>query len=693
MNIKNINILRHDNREVMISTKKIILYIAVFALSWVCSKVNAGNNDSIPNDSITNPSFIKKKITYSQFYPFIQYYRNYFEWKDSSAILPFFEKLKQTPRRKLKILHIGDSHLQADVYTGEVRGRMQNMFGAGGRGFIFPYSAVQTHSAYNYRNFSGGEWDYAKNVQHYPVYDLGLTGATIHTKDSSAWFKFAFTPGVLRSVNNTIKIYLKNSSKSFDLKVLASSCPDTICIDVDSMVENGYAKVMLPSAADTLEFFVHQSDSTQSFLECYGLLLESDTNTGVLYNSVGINGAGYKSILKEELFDEQISELNPDLVVIDLGGNDFYPGRIHKADVKRDLTRIIHNVRDAVPNASILVCNTHDLYKRRRNIIGCKYFSELTREVAFNEGCALFDYYQVSGGRYSMLHWQYKNLARRDGIHLSLPGYLFKAELFTNALLNSYHAFLTRDSINTFVADTLMMDSTLTAIKRKDSLQYYSMDTIIAKYEALKELEPYEYKGPGKDIYYKIDYGDNLGSIAEKFGVSINDIKLWNNIRGTRIIAGQTIIIYTTKEEATKKIVKKKPTYVAPKTGKKVIYTIQPGDNLGNIASKYHVKVKDIISWNNLNGTTIYAGKKLEIYGQGNSEEKNTSKNIKQEEKHVTNTNERAKLQGRVQKYTVKEGDTLWEIARKYDTSVNEIKKVNGLENNNLKIGMVLMIK
>lgn len=678
----------------MISTKKIIQYTAIFALCLVCSTTIAGPNDSISPDSNTNPSFIKKKITYSQFYPFIQYYRNYFEWKDSSAILPFFEKLKQTPHRKLKILHIGDSHLQADVFTGEVRGRMQNMFGAGGRGFIFPYSAAQTHSAYNYRNFSGGEWDYAKNVQHYPSYDLGLTGATIHTKDSSAWFKFAFTPGVLRSVNNTVKIYVKNSSKSFDLKVLASSFPDTIFIDVDSAVENGYANVKLPSAADTLQFFVHQSDSTQNFLECYGLLLESDTNTGVLYNSVGINGAGYKSILKEELFNEQISELDPDLVIIDLGGNDFYPGRIHKADVKRDLKKIIHNVRGAIPNASILINNTHDLYKRRRNIIGCMYFSELTREVAFEERCALYDYYQVSGGRYSMLHWQYKNLARRDGIHLSLPGYLFKAELFTNALLNSYHAYLTRDSINTFVADTLMMDSTLTAVKRKDSLQYYSMDTILARYEALKELEPYEYKGQGKEIYYKIDFGENLGSIAEKFGVSINDIKLWNNIRGTRIIAGQTLIIYTTKEEATKKMVKNKPAYVAPKTGKKVIYTIQPGDNLGNIASKHNVKVKDIISWNNLKGTTIYAGKKLEIYGQGNSEGNTTGKTIKKEEERSHNKNiGRAELSGRIKKYTVKEGDTLWEIARKYDTSVNEIKKANGLENNNLKIGMVLMIK
>src|SRR5208337_1895586 len=109
-----------------------------------------------------------------------------------SSVSGVFSKLKQTKSNKLKVLHIGDSHVQADIFTGYIRDELQNVFGEGGRGFVFPYAAASTHAAYDYRTSCKGKWDYSRNIQPYPVYDIGITGATIHTEDSTASFKLVF---------------------------------------------------------------------------------------------------------------------------------------------------------------------------------------------------------------------------------------------------------------------------------------------------------------------------------------------------------------------------------------------------------------------------------------------------------------------------------------------------------------------
>ncbi len=123
-------------------------------------------------------------------------------------------------------------------------------------------------------------------------------------------------------------------------------------------------------------------------------------------------------------------------------------------------------------------------------------------------------------------------------------------------------------------------------------------------------------------IEYIIESGDNLGYIAEKFHVSINDIKDWNDISGTTIYAGKKIIIFK------KKTVAKTNTPTAPKQNntpktpdmKNLVfqenYVVQKGDYLYEIAKKYPgVSAEDIMQWNNItNPEKIQIGQTLKIY-------------------------------------------------------------------------------
>ena len=112
-------------------------------------------------------------------------------------------------------------------------------------------------------------------------------------------------------------------------------------------------------------------------------------------------------------------------------------------------------------------------------------------------------------------------------------------------------------------------------------------------------------------------------------------------------------------------------------------HTVRKGETLASIAKKYHISVSKIKSWNNLKRDNIQVGQKLTIYRSGAPMAKvgKTSKSSKSSSTTTTKT------------HTVKKGETLSSIGRKYGCTSNDIKKWNGLKSNNIKVGQKLKIK
>lgn len=171
------------------------------------------------------------------------------------------------------------------------------------------------------------------------------------------------------------------------------------------------------------------------------------------------------------------------------------------------------------------------------------------------------------------------------------------------------------------------------------------------------------------NIYkYKVKRGDNLGKIAEEFGVSISQIKKWNGLSDNKLIAGRTIKIYSGTSSSTY------GDNTTKNTSNVNYYKVKPGDSIGEIAERYGVKISDIQNWNNLSGNKILAGNTLKIYSDANindipTETKTTIKSSK-------NNN---------QVYTVKKGESLFSIAQRYNTSVAKLKSLNNLKSNNIQ--------
>jgi membrane-bound lytic murein transglycosylase D len=163
---------------------------------------------------------------------------------------------------------------------------------------------------------------------------------------------------------------------------------------------------------------------------------------------------------------------------------------------------------------------------------------------------------------------------------------------------------------------------------------------------------------------YVVKEGDYLGSIAEAYGVTVSDLREWNEIEGDKILSGQKLVIYSDKKPNEKKNEKKG-----------TVHTVEEGENLTGIAEEYGVTVGELKEWNELGNDVIYTGQKLNI-----AEPKKVS------------TKEKTKTDKKALTHTVKEGENLSGISDEYGVTVGELKEWNELENDVIYSGQKLNI-
>lgn len=117
------------------------------------------------------------------------------------------------------------------------------------------------------------------------------------------------------------------------------------------------------------------------------------------------------------------------------------------------------------------------------------------------------------------------------------------------------------------------------------------------------------------------------------------------------------------------------------------VYKVRSGDVLGTIAQKYHVRVSDIQSWNNLSGNMIRVGQNLNLWVMPTYN--SSTKDLYTASARDANTVE---VKPGQKVLYVKQGDTLWEIAKRADMSIEKLKSLNNLQSNTIQPGQQLII-
>lgn len=202
-------------------------------------------------------------------------------------------------------------------------------------------------------------------------------------------------------------------------------------------------------------------------------------------------------------------------------------------------------------------------------------------------------------------------------------------------------------------------------INNEKELYAYKSSSGQEREKVLAEIE----KANSRQIHV-VRYGENLGLIAKRYHCYVSQLQRWNNLRGSRIYPGQKLVIYSPFNEG----FSSKRSVPVKRSGSKSFHTVKYGESLGLIAKKYKCSVTDLKEWNNLRSSVIHPNQQLIVYKPEGAPE------LEKGEKFLY--------------YTVRQGDTLWDIAKMYDgVTVDQIKRLNNISNTRrLKPGQKIKI-
>lgn len=168
-------------------------------------------------------------------------------------------------------------------------------------------------------------------------------------------------------------------------------------------------------------------------------------NPGLVFHIFGVNGATAASFHAEEHIRE-VASLNPDLIIVSFGTNEAH-GKYAASDHRVELDNLITSIRQACPNAAILLTTPPGAYigKRyaRRINPNTRQAAKVITEYAERKKIASWDLYTIAGsGKHAVRNWKRSNLFRRDGIHFTPEGYRLQGTLLYQAFIKVYNEYV-----------------------------------------------------------------------------------------------------------------------------------------------------------------------------------------------------------------------------------------------------------
>jgi membrane-bound lytic murein transglycosylase D len=290
-------------------------------------------------------------------------------------------------------------------------------------------------------------------------------------------------------------------------------------------------------------------------------------------------------------------------------------------------------------------------------------------------------------------------------IQLLNPSYKLNVVPFYQG--EAHYLRLPKDKIATFVSNEDKIYDYVAYQSRNKTMptQLALKVTPKAKAKLEKTIEPVD-----TDVkWYKVQKGDNLGSIAAKYNVNVSDVKKWNNLKSNAVALGKNLKLKTDYDPVTKSFKELKSTNAVEKKSEEAIaaaddkdkntthsqeYVVAAGDNLGSIAKKFGTTIAELKELNSLTSNNIGLGKTLvvakavpEIIEENVTTAIASNSSIDSFRKKATS----AKNLG--EDYYVKKGDSLYSISKKYPgVTISDIKKWNNIKDGDIKPGMKLKI-
>jgi lysophospholipase L1-like esterase len=399
--------------------KKYIVYLAIVTFH------NLAPNSSIAQVMPVNENDLSGK------YPFISTLFN--RIGNNAGLDSFYQKLhrlKAGGNGRVSIVHIGDSHIQADFLTAVVRNGLQDFFGNAGRGLVFPYQLAQSNSPDDVYSSSSISWQFNRIAHPEISVGYGISGYSIKTSSISASLQLSLR-GLARPFNR-VRLFA-DTLAGWTLKPIGDDSlfemkkiPGCNCTSVELDKEN--------------TGFNLASQTPEVTKIIYGASLEN-SDPGIIYHAIGVNGARFDQYNLADLFWQQLPALKADLFIISLGTNEAQWDAFPETAFKRTLQLFIDKLRAASPQANILFTTAPDSYKRRRYNAVLREINSALINYCNSNYLAVWDLYRITNGYGSAYSWARRGLMTTDRIHFTPEGYRLQGSLLLSALAKGYNGF------------------------------------------------------------------------------------------------------------------------------------------------------------------------------------------------------------------------------------------------------------
>jgi len=358
-----------------------------------------------------------------------------------NSLNPLFAKLykiKHFSKENAVFVHIGDSHIQADIETAVIRNELQSYFGNAGRGLIFPYQVAKTNAPSDITSSSKAVWKYNRVTRMDSLIPCGISAFGMQSQGINPDFTFD-----LRTINGY--------KDSFDrVKLFMGGKVSELFMEYnDTQAENA----CYPTAPTYAEFDLKTTTSgfkltfpTTDTIDFYGASIEKRETCGIIYHSIGANGAKYSDFNKTPRFWKQLKYLNADCYIISLGTNEAQDPNLTSEGFLVEVKTMVQKLRIISPNASIILTTPPVSYfKKHSPNQSLVVITNALIEYCNENNLVYWDLFGISKGLEGAKIWKSNQLLRSDLVHFSREGYILQGNLFVDAFVKTWNEFLCKN--------------------------------------------------------------------------------------------------------------------------------------------------------------------------------------------------------------------------------------------------------
>jgi len=390
-----------------------------------------GKTDSLPQEKEADSIALQIRIQYPD--------------ASKQALYSFFQTLQSLESHQsselFRALHYGDSQLEGDRITSNIRSKFQERFGGCGAGI----------NGMN-NNTNAKLSVLQENDSRWKVFTLFGNTPNPHNYFGTLanYYQFADTAGFV-IYKKSDRTHFKNQ-KIENIKILYRNPTNPVQVTITDKENLVTQRELVPNRS----FSIEQIDLPQNFEEMkisfnarkspdiYGVAL--DCQQGIAFDNIPIRGSAGLEFHKMEFnhLQKQFRDLKVRLIILQFGVNvglnsseyNFYENQFYKE---------IMYLKRAIPEASFLVIGTSDRSFKKENgyasYPGITRLRDAQRRAAFRAGCAFWDLYEAMGGKNSMPTWVKEGLAGKDYTHFKIEGANMIGNMLFEALMQEYEAF------------------------------------------------------------------------------------------------------------------------------------------------------------------------------------------------------------------------------------------------------------